>query len=393
VYLTGEVNAFVAQRGGILGIGSRRVMGLGLTLMRVLTVSQLRAVLAHEFGHYYSGDTRLGPVVYSMRGAIFRTVVNLASHDSVVQLLHKPFGWYGSGALRISQGVSRSQEHAADQLAARTVGAKPLADGLREIHRAAVAYIPFLKDEFGPILSHGARPPFADGFAQFLAKPHVATAVGSALEREIAEGHETPYDSHPPLRERLAQLESFAAGKEEPPENDAPAVSLLRNLDTLEAELLVGMTGNAKIKTFRAASWQDVRQEVYLPAWQKLIAEHADTLRGIRPADFSQLSDDLVSFGRKFAPRNELPPIDALKQRCAEILGSALAYSLYQHGWTLLPETEDFCKFQRDAWTIDPFAVAPSIANGEFKKEEWDLQCREMGIANWDLGAVEKPGD
>jgi heat shock protein HtpX len=78
VYLIAEVNAWVAQRGGILGVGSRRVVGLGLPLMRILSVAQLRAVLAHEFGHYYGGDTRLGPLVYSMRSAIGRTFYNLA---------------------------------------------------------------------------------------------------------------------------------------------------------------------------------------------------------------------------------------------------------------------------------------------------------------------------
>jgi len=61
VYLIGDVNAWVADRGGILGFGSRRVMGLGLPLMSALTVSQFRAVLAHEFAHYYGGDTSLGP--------------------------------------------------------------------------------------------------------------------------------------------------------------------------------------------------------------------------------------------------------------------------------------------------------------------------------------------
>ena len=45
----------VAQRGGFLGAGSRRVMGLGLPLMQVLTLSQFRAVLAHEFAHFYFG--------------------------------------------------------------------------------------------------------------------------------------------------------------------------------------------------------------------------------------------------------------------------------------------------------------------------------------------------
>src|SRR5215470_10458583 len=53
VYLVPEVNAFVAQRGGIMGIGSRRVMGIGLPLMRTLQVDELRAVLAHEMGHFY----------------------------------------------------------------------------------------------------------------------------------------------------------------------------------------------------------------------------------------------------------------------------------------------------------------------------------------------------
>jgi heat shock protein HtpX len=36
VYLTPEVNAWVGQRGGVTGVGSHRVMGLGLPLMQVL---------------------------------------------------------------------------------------------------------------------------------------------------------------------------------------------------------------------------------------------------------------------------------------------------------------------------------------------------------------------
>ena len=65
VFLLPEVNAWVAERGGLVGIGSRRVMGIGLPLMETLTVAQLCAVLAHEFGHYYGGDTSLGPWLYA----------------------------------------------------------------------------------------------------------------------------------------------------------------------------------------------------------------------------------------------------------------------------------------------------------------------------------------
>lgn len=49
IYLIGAPNAFVADRGGVMGFGSRRIMGLGLPLLSLLTVSQFRAVLAHEF--------------------------------------------------------------------------------------------------------------------------------------------------------------------------------------------------------------------------------------------------------------------------------------------------------------------------------------------------------
>jgi Zn-dependent protease with chaperone function len=55
VYLIRDVNAWVADRGGFMGYGCRRVMGLGLPLLSILTIAQFRAVLAHEFAHYYGG--------------------------------------------------------------------------------------------------------------------------------------------------------------------------------------------------------------------------------------------------------------------------------------------------------------------------------------------------
>lgn len=73
VYAISEMNAWVMDRGGIMGFGSRRVMGLGLSLLQVLKVSQARGVIVHEFGHFYGGDTKLGPWIYRTRSAIIRT--------------------------------------------------------------------------------------------------------------------------------------------------------------------------------------------------------------------------------------------------------------------------------------------------------------------------------
>ena len=112
VYLVSDVNAWVADRGGAMGFGARRVMGLGLPLLQTLSIAELRAVLAHEFGHFFAGDTRLGPWIYRTRSAIARTLENL--HGS---LLQQPFIAYAKLFLRVSQAVSRKQEYAADALA------------------------------------------------------------------------------------------------------------------------------------------------------------------------------------------------------------------------------------------------------------------------------------
>ena len=129
VYLIPEVNAWVAER-GIVGAGSHRVMGIGLPLLGVLSVAQLRAVLAHEFAHYYGGDTRLGPWVYKTRAAMVRTFTALGKPSAalrvvmrfvLVALLYRlvivVLAAYWKLFLRCTQLISRRQEFRADELA------------------------------------------------------------------------------------------------------------------------------------------------------------------------------------------------------------------------------------------------------------------------------------
>ena len=59
IRLVADVNAAVSEDSRFLGLfGGPRRMYLGVPLLQGLSVSQLRAVLAHEFGHYSSAHTR-----------------------------------------------------------------------------------------------------------------------------------------------------------------------------------------------------------------------------------------------------------------------------------------------------------------------------------------------
>src|SRR5262245_37831228 len=178
VYLVWDLNAWVAQVSSD-GLGSKRVMGIGLPLLQVVTTSQFEAVLAHEFGHYHGGDTALGPWIYKTRTAIARTVQSLSNAGQgrgwfgMLGFLRFPFIWYGNLFLRSTHAISRAQELSADRLAANTVGAEPLAEGLRAIHRAAPASLYFVNSEIFPVLQSGFSPPLVEGFAGFLQKESI----------------------------------------------------------------------------------------------------------------------------------------------------------------------------------------------------------------------------
>src|SRR5437660_12228244 len=97
VYLIGQVNAFVADRGGILGFGSRRIMAVGLPLLSVLNISEFRGLVAHEFGHYQSGDTSIGPWVYKTQAAMIRSFQSIGSLQGIrigaIQLMYGLIGF------------------------------------------------------------------------------------------------------------------------------------------------------------------------------------------------------------------------------------------------------------------------------------------------------------
>ena len=198
VYLVPEVNAFVAQRGGIMGIGSSRVMGIGLPLMRTLQVDELRAVLAHEMGHFYGGDTKLGPWIYKTRGALARTVMNLAragahaeeadSIGLVFRVVKAPFHWFLLGFMRISQAISRAQEYSADAVAVRAEGRRALVDGLKKTHAAALAHTLYLRNELAPLIDQGKLPEVGSGFTQFIASKPMVELLDKVVDHELTEG-------------------------------------------------------------------------------------------------------------------------------------------------------------------------------------------------------------
>jgi heat shock protein HtpX len=377
VYLINEVNAWVSQRGGVMGFGGRRVMGLGLPLMQTTTVSQFRAILAHEFGHYHGGDTKLGPWIYKTRIAIGRTLQGLDNDG----FIHKPFEWYGNFFMRVTQAISRAQELAADRLAAQVAGARAMIDALVAVERAGMAYDAFFQNELIPVLSNGYKPPIAAGFSRFLAAENVASSLKSAVDESLREGKGDVYDSHPPLRERVAALESLAAGS---PEIREPlASSLLRQLPRVEEALLRAMLTNPSME-LRDVQWEETGTSVFLPVWRKSAGEHADALRDLTAGDLPTL----VAPDNTFWQRLKLGEVSPEERGYAltGILGAALSTRLHDTGWMCDAAPGKAVAFSRDGRTIEPFTAVSKLNSRELTAETWTEECRAAGIDRLTLG-------
>jgi heat shock protein HtpX len=287
VYLIGDVNAWVADRGGVLGFGSRRVMGLGLPLMSILTVSQFRAVLAHEFAHYYGGDTSLGPRVYKTKMAMIRTFQAVGSLSKLARfwvlvlmymVVSTILKWYFIVFLRAINLVSRRQEFRADELACLVAGPQPLIDGLRTIHGAAPAWQAYFNSEVVPVLRGGGMPALGDGFSRFLEAPTVSQRVEEIIQKEIREGKGSPYDTHPPLRERIAAAQNLPASSLA--DDTRPASSLLEQ-EAAELRFIQTMNPDLPVGSLRHVSWDEVGPKLTIPGWRQSAAELGSTFNGV----------------------------------------------------------------------------------------------------------------
>lgn len=371
IYLVPEINAWVANRGG--------VMGIGLSLLQTLTVSQFRAVVAHEFGHYYGGDTKLGPWVYKTRAAIGRTINNLSHHSS---LLQQPFLWYGNMFLRITHAVSRQQEFAADALASQVVGARALVGGLKKIHGSAVAFEVYWQNGLAPVLSAGFHPPLADGFARYMSTPSVMKFMNEVTEKALKEGNSDLYDTHPTLQSRVEAVANLPQGAELT--EDPPAISLLKNVPDLEIRLFSRLAQLNQVSGFKPLAWEDTGAQVYLPMWKRFARENASYLTGVTPASFSEIAKNLNDFARKFSAIT----LTERRSEANAVLGVALALALHEQGWELHTQLCDQAYFQQNDLEIYPFRIIEDLARGKLQSKDWQQQCEAMGISDLDLSRV-----
>ena len=238
IRLVAGVNASVSEDSRLLGlIGGPRRMYLGVPLLQGLTAAQLRAVLAHEFGHYSGAHTRLGPLAYRGWNAVVATMRSLQGQDATWLLrlygwvLRLPAGTY----LLLSMATRRSQEREADRLMVQFGGKANAETALRQLDVLAAYWHAYLQQYVGLGWIYDLGPTaddFFGGFQHFI-DGHASDIAESRALPPRSEG--SLLDTHPPTAERIAAIETLPEPNDSWPADDRPATALMSTFARLAA--------------------------------------------------------------------------------------------------------------------------------------------------------------
>ncbi|MFD7446433.1 M48 family metalloprotease [Streptomyces sp. NPDC059909] len=292
IVLTGDVNAAVTEDARFLGLlaGPRRLY-LGVPLMQGLSEGQLKAVLAHELGHFSNADTRLAALTWRGRTQVVRTIAHFEERAAKTQAkeqarqekknakavakgrkakdvetgsagityrtMARIYTAYAKFYFRATLAGSRRQEYAADVAAARIAGRDATAAALREIPALDAAH-DFYMGRYAT-LGAGARllPPRGEVFGGFGRMLTARELELVPMRADLPTEPVSPYDSHPPIAERVRRIEALPHdGRTD--EARGAALGLLADPDRTLAALEDAVLVPEVLAFRRTADWQEI---------------------------------------------------------------------------------------------------------------------------------------
>jgi Zn-dependent protease with chaperone function len=251
VYLTPGTEVAVMERGGMLKQlrgASERCLILGVAVLEGMRIGPLKAVLAHEYGHFSNRDTAGGGFALAVRRSLITMALHLAHGGAAIWC--NPAWLFINGFNRvfllISQGASRLQEVMADRWAAFLYGSADFEEGLRHVIQRAVHFDAHAGATLREVVER--QQPLSNLYAHQPASPPPASELDQAV-MESLERTASAYDSHPSPMERIRCVRKLgAAGGAASPDDQADAWTLFADRERIEQLL----TGELRANVFRA---------------------------------------------------------------------------------------------------------------------------------------------
>ncbi len=163
IVLSADVNASVFYNDSFWSMifPVKKNLQIGLGLVNTLTVSEFKAVMAHEFGHFSQRSMKLGSFVYNVNKVIYNMLYENKDYAAFLTgwgNIHAVIGFFVSITIQLVKGIqmilqkmygfinrsymglSRQMEFHADAVAASVSGSDSLVTALRKLEISDVCY-------------------------------------------------------------------------------------------------------------------------------------------------------------------------------------------------------------------------------------------------------------
>ncbi len=270
VYLAMDVNAAVFYDSSFwsMFLPVRKNLQIGLGLVNTITQEELKAILAHEFGHFSQKTMKVGSYVYNVNQVIFNMLYDNESYEKLVQKWANISGYFVifvGLAVKITEGIqwilrklygivnksymslSREMEFHADAIAASITGSGPLIRSLLRMNLADSSFnntLAFYEARISENLTSRNIYQEHRFVMNFLAEYNGIKIVGDFPEVSIDELNrfnksklvvKDQWASHPSIEERIRQLEKSDAKSERI--DHAPAEEVFMNIKETQEKL------------------------------------------------------------------------------------------------------------------------------------------------------------
>lgn len=163
IYLSPDVNACVFYDSGFwsMFLPIKKNLQIGLGLVNAVNISEFKAVMAHEFGHFSQRSMKLGSFVYNVNKVIYNMLYENKGYSNFLggwAEISNVFALFANITVKIAQGIqwilrqvykvinknymslSRQMEFHADAVAASVSGSNSLVTALRRVELANAGY-------------------------------------------------------------------------------------------------------------------------------------------------------------------------------------------------------------------------------------------------------------
>jgi Zn-dependent protease with chaperone function len=282
IYVSSDVNASVFYDSSFWSMffPIRKNLEIGLGLVNVVNLSEFKAILAHEFGHFSQRSMKLGSYVYNVNRVIYnmlydnsgyaRTLQRWASISGYFAIFANAVAWIISGIQEILQGVyqfvnkrrmslSRQMEFHADAVSAYVSGSDHLVTSLRRLGVADICYQRLMGYYNDWLRSHSLK---ADNlYPQFTEViHHYAKDFGLPLEHGLLQVSAESFGrfnktrvvvkdqwaSHPSTDDREAHLNQLGLHTDTV---HASAWTIFRQAEALQQQITAMIYEKAEVKT------------------------------------------------------------------------------------------------------------------------------------------------